>query len=187
MSAPMGRVLRRTAGRTPTARILGNLPASVPTTPAHLRVRRPVSATARFHTVPALRRKDNKSQTTTGKAPSDEGAASAAGSYARTDKSIAIEYPADDQLSASKPVAGAGRAGAHVFPTLATFSLQGKVGVVTGGARGLGLVMGRRSHNLSGKAHGKGQGANTVSEGMVVSGADLAIVDLNSTLHLLRI
>lgn len=54
---------------------------------------------------------------------------------------------------------GIGRAGQNVFPTLATFSLQGKVGVVTGGARGLGLVMG---------------------QGIVVSGGDLAIVDLNS-------
>lgn len=35
-------------------------------------------------------------------------------------------------------------AGARGLPTLATFSLQGKVGVVTGGAGGLGLVMGRK-------------------------------------------
>lgn len=46
-----------------------------------------------------------------------------------------------------------GGGGAHGLPPLATFSLQGRVGVVTGGARGLGLVMG---------------------QGMVVSGADLA-------------
>lgn len=70
--------------------------------------------------------------------------AAVAGSYARTDDSITVEYPPDEQLPSSKPVAGAGRAGANVFPTLATFSLQGKVGVVTGGARGLGLVMGRK-------------------------------------------
>lgn len=43
--------------------------------------------------------------------------------------------------------------------TLPTFSLEGKVAVVTGGARGLGLVMG---------------------QGLIESGADLAIVDLNS-------
>jgi NAD(P)-dependent dehydrogenase (short-subunit alcohol dehydrogenase family) len=43
--------------------------------------------------------------------------------------------------------------------TLASFSLEDKVGVVTGGARGLGLVM---------------------SQAMVVSGADVAIVDMNS-------
>lgn len=81
-----------------------------------------------------------------------------AGSYARTDASVTVEYPEAHELPSSAPVKGAGRAGINVKPTLATFSLQGKVGVVTGGARGLGLVMG---------------------QGMVVSGADLAIVDLN--------
>ncbi|EHA46514.1 D-arabinitol dehydrogenase [Pyricularia oryzae 70-15] len=81
-----------------------------------------------------------------------------AGSYARTDASVQVEYPEAHELPSSEPVKGAGRAGINVKPTLATFSLQGKVGVVTGGARGLGLVMG---------------------QGMVVSGADLAIVDLN--------
>lgn len=77
-----------------------------------------------------------------------------AGTFARTDDSITVEYPEDHELPSSGPIVGAGRA-----PTLATFSLQGNVGVVTGGARGLGLVMG---------------------QGMVVSGADLAIVDMNS-------
>jgi len=43
--------------------------------------------------------------------------------------------------------------------TLASFSLEDKVGLVTGGARGLGLVM---------------------SQALVVSGSDVAIVDLNS-------
>ena len=43
--------------------------------------------------------------------------------------------------------------------TLASFSLENRVAVVTGGARGLGLVMG---------------------QAIVESGADLAIVDLNS-------
>ncbi|KAK3388942.1 hypothetical protein B0T20DRAFT_89514 [Sordaria brevicollis] len=82
------------------------------------------------------------------------------GAFARTDDSITVEYPEDSsQLPSSSPVdSGIGRAGQNVFPTLATFSLQGKVGVVTGGARGLGLVMG---------------------QGIVVSGGDLAIVDLN--------
>ncbi|KAK0703543.1 D-arabinitol dehydrogenase [Lasiosphaeria miniovina] len=87
-----------------------------------------------------------------------EHTAAEGGSNARTDDSITVEYPAADKLPASETVAGAGRASVHVFPTLASFSLQGKVGVVTGGARGLGLVMG---------------------QGMVISGADLAIVDLN--------
>lgn len=82
-----------------------------------------------------------------------------AGTFARTDDSITVEYPEDHELPSSGPIVGAGRAGLHVYPTLANFSLQGNVGVVTGGARGLGLVMG---------------------QGMVVSGADLAIVDMNS-------
>ncbi|KAI9852703.1 MAG: hypothetical protein M1838_005898 [Thelocarpon superellum] len=51
-----------------------------------------------------------------------------------------------------------GRGGLHFKRTLAAFSLEGKVGVVTGGARGLGLVM---------------------SQALVVSGADVAIVDMN--------
>jgi NAD(P)-dependent dehydrogenase (short-subunit alcohol dehydrogenase family) len=69
-----------------------------------------------------------------------------------------VHYPPDHELPSSTPVTGAGRTGSNVLPTLATFSLQDRVGVVTGGARGLGLVMG---------------------QGMVISGADLAIVDLN--------
>ena len=43
--------------------------------------------------------------------------------------------------------------------TLPTFSLEGRTAVVTGGARGLGLVMG---------------------QALINSGADLAIVDMNS-------
>jgi hypothetical protein len=149
MSQSAGRVLRSAAQRTSTARIFGN-PAS--TTPARLRTRDPLRATAGFHSVPAVCAKHNNSnsnsnstQTTAEqKNQADQDIAAAAGSYARTDDSITVEYPPDSQLPSSKPVAGAGRAGANVFPTLATFSLQGKVGVVTGGARGLGLVMGRK-------------------------------------------
>lgn len=48
----------------------------------------------------------------------------------------------------------------HLKRTLATFSLEGRTAVITGGARGLGLVMG---------------------QALVNSGADLAIVDMNST------
>ncbi|KAI1766313.1 NAD(P)-binding protein [Hypoxylon sp. FL1150] len=78
------------------------------------------------------------------------------GAFARTDDSITVEYPEEDKLPSSTPVQG--RGGFHSKRTLASFSLEGKVGVVTGGARGLGLVMG---------------------QGMVISGADLAIVDMN--------
>jgi D-arabinitol 2-dehydrogenase len=79
------------------------------------------------------------------------------GSFARTDSTVQVEYPAEGDLPSSAPVQG--RGGLHFKRTLASFSLEGRVGVVTGGARGLGLVM---------------------SQAMVISGADVAIVDLNS-------
>jgi D-arabinitol 2-dehydrogenase len=79
------------------------------------------------------------------------------GSFARTDPTVEVEYPEEGDLPSSTPVQG--RGGLHFKRTLASFSLEGKVGVVTGGARGLGLVM---------------------SQAMVISGADVAIVDLNS-------
>ncbi|UKZ81076.1 hypothetical protein TrVFT333_008844 [Trichoderma virens FT-333] len=78
------------------------------------------------------------------------------GSHSRTDSEVEFEYPAEHELPSSKPVSGAG--GQYVKPTLPSFTLDGKVGVVTGGARGLGLVIG---------------------QGMVYSGADLALVDMN--------
>ena len=80
------------------------------------------------------------------------------GQHSRTDNRIRVEYPEEEDLPSSKPVQG--RGGFHFKRTLATFSLEDRVGVVTGGARGLGLVM---------------------SQALVVSGADVAIVDLNST------
>ncbi|KAK0628630.1 hypothetical protein B0T17DRAFT_160310 [Bombardia bombarda] len=123
-----------------------------------------IVSAASFHTASAqLSKASSKEKASRTTKPHNEETASATaaadgGSNARTDNSITVEYPSDDKLPSSQPIIGAGRAGVHVFPTLATFSLQGKVGVVTGGARGLGLVMG---------------------QGMVISGADLAIVDLN--------
>ncbi|MCJ1354395.1 MAG: hypothetical protein MMC33_004383 [Icmadophila ericetorum] len=78
------------------------------------------------------------------------------GSFARTNNQISVEYPAEKDLPRSVPVQG--RGGQHFKRTLASFSLEGNVGVVTGGARGLGLVM---------------------SQAMVLSGADVAVVDLN--------
>lgn len=80
------------------------------------------------------------------------------GSFIRTDSSVQVEYPEEGDVPSSVPVHG--RGGLHFKRTLASFSLEGRVGVVTGGARGLGLVM---------------------SQAMVISGADIAIVDLNST------
>lgn len=81
------------------------------------------------------------------------------GSFARTDPKVEVEYPDEVDLPSSAPVQG--RGGMHFRRTLPSFSLEGRVGVVTGGARGLGLVM---------------------SQAMVISGADVAIVDLNSML-----
>lgn len=78
------------------------------------------------------------------------------GSYSRTDKTIEVEYPEEDELPSSRPVRGV--PGQYVKPTLGSFTLDGNVGIVTGGARGLGLVIG---------------------QGMVYSGSNLALVDMN--------
>lgn len=79
------------------------------------------------------------------------------GAYARTDQSVVIEYPEAHEVPRSRIVQG--RGGMHFKRTLPSFSLENKVSVMTGGARGLGLVMG---------------------QALVASGSDLAIVDLNS-------
>jgi D-arabinitol 2-dehydrogenase len=78
------------------------------------------------------------------------------GQYARTREDIVVEYPDEKDMPPSNPVQG--RGGPHYKPTLATFSMEGKTAVVTGGARGLGLVM---------------------AQALVTSGADVAIVDMN--------
>lgn len=79
------------------------------------------------------------------------------GQFARTDESVRVEYPDEDALPRSVPIQG--RGGRHHLRTLASFSLDGRVGVVTGGARGLGLVM---------------------AQALVTSGANVALVDMNS-------
>ena len=79
------------------------------------------------------------------------------GAFGRTDNTIVIEHPDWDEHPPSKPVQG--RGGLHFKRTLASFTLEGRSVIVTGGARGLGLVM---------------------SQACVISGADVAIVDLNS-------
>jgi D-arabinitol 2-dehydrogenase len=78
------------------------------------------------------------------------------GQYARTNQDIVVEYPEEKDLPPSQPVVG--RGGVHSLRTLAAFSMEGRVAVVTGGARGLGLVM---------------------AQALVSSGADVAIVDMN--------
>lgn len=79
------------------------------------------------------------------------------GQFARTDENVQIPYPPDSEMPAQPVVQG--RGGMHFKRTLAQFSLENKVSMVTGGARGLGLVM---------------------AQALVASGSDLAIVDLNS-------
>lgn len=80
------------------------------------------------------------------------------GSFSRTDNTVQISHPDEDEHPPSEPVQG--RGGLHFKRTLASFTLEGRTAVVTGGARGLGLVM---------------------SQACLHSGADVAIVDLNST------
>ena len=82
------------------------------------------------------------------------------GRFSRTDNTVSIEYPDEHDLPRSTPVQG--RGAIHLKRTLASFSLEGRSCVVTGGARGLGLVM---------------------SQACVISGADVALVDLNSECH----
>ena len=79
------------------------------------------------------------------------------GAFGRTDNTIRIEHPDEGEHPPSKPIQG--RGGLHFKRTLASFTLENRSVVVTGGARGLGLVM---------------------SQACVISGADVAIVDLNS-------
>ncbi|KAF2139128.1 uncharacterized protein K452DRAFT_232829 [Aplosporella prunicola CBS 121167] len=110
---------------------------------------RPLSVTARLD-----KAKDPNEAATTAGEPGESG--DQEGKFARTDRSVQIEYPDEDHLPSSRPVQG--RAGWHFRRTLASFSLEGRTGVVTGGARGLGLVM---------------------AQALVNSGADVALVDLN--------
>lgn len=85
------------------------------------------------------------------------GQGSQRGSLARVDSTVQVEYPKVGEVLPSGAVQG--RCGQHFKRTLPSFSLEGRVGVVTGGSRGLGLVM---------------------SQALVISGANIAIVDLNS-------
>lgn len=77
-------------------------------------------------------------------------------SYSRTDENVQFQHPDESQMPHS-PTVGDMR----FKRTLTQFSLENTVAVVTGGARGLGLVM---------------------AQALITSGAELAIVDLNSML-----
>ena len=79
------------------------------------------------------------------------------GSFSRTDNTVQIEHPEEQDHPNDEPYQG--RGGMHFKRTLANFTLDGKVAVITGGARGLGLVM---------------------SQACLLSGANVALVDLNS-------
>ena len=115
-----------------------------------INITRPITSTSKLY-------KEDKG---TGKDVT-EGDTAHEGSFSRTDNTVSFVHPEEHEMPRSSPVQG--RGGLHFKRTLASFSLEGRVGVVTGGARGLGLVM---------------------SQALVISGADVAIVDLNSKLDL---
>lgn len=110
-----------------------------------------------FSVAPARFDKDSSDDVDNATTSSEPGASGDhEGQYARTQDDIRVEYPEEKDLPRSLPVQG--RGGYHFKRTLASFSLDGRVGVVTGGARGLGLVM---------------------AQALVASGADVALVDMN--------
>ena len=109
-------------------------------------IRRPITSTTKFY------KEDQRSPFA-----NTNGDTSHEGQFSRTDNKVSIEYPEEADLPRSAPVQG--RGSIHFKRTLASFSLEGRSGVITGGARGLGLIM---------------------SQALVISGADVAIVDLNS-------
>jgi hypothetical protein len=116
---------------------------------------RPLAVSARNMSVtPSMREQDK---------PIPEEKGEHVGSFSRTDNSI--EIPFDEKtVPSQEPVQG--RGGFHFQRTLASFTLEGKTALVTGGARGLGLVM---------------------AQALVVSGADVALVDLNSASHRVQV
>jgi D-arabinitol 2-dehydrogenase len=141
------RQIARTSAQAPRA-----APRATP------RTAQPAIVARSFSSAPIRLDKDSKrdgvdAATTSGE-PGESG--DHEGQYARTQDNIRVEYPEEDDLPRSQPLQG--RGGFHFKRTLASFSLEGRVGVVTGGARGLGLVM---------------------AQALVTSGADVAIVDMN--------
>jgi D-arabinitol 2-dehydrogenase len=105
-------------------------------------LRNTISRTSRSisHT-PRLREKTTDDRYHDASTAAEPGAAGQhEGSSSRTDSQISFEYPDKQEVPRSKVVQG--RGGFHMKRTLPSFSLEGKVAVVTGGARGLGLVMG---------------------------------------------
>ncbi|KAF2673508.1 D-arabinitol 2-dehydrogenase [Microthyrium microscopicum] len=78
------------------------------------------------------------------------------GSHGQTDDSIKIKYPSSQP--SSTPTSDTTQT--HSKPTLPSFSMADKTAIITGGARGLGLVM---------------------AQALMTSGANIAIVDLNES------
>ena len=141
------RVITRPSKVIATATKARFTPAIVAPTFKPTRIFRPITTTTKLH-------KDDHRSLPKSVNTSDR---SHEGQFSRTDNKVSIEYPAEEEMPRSAPVQG--RGSIHFKRTLASFSLEGRSGVVTGGARGLGLVM---------------------SQALVISGADVAIVDLNS-------
>lgn len=143
------------------ASIVRRLGLSLPRASAPLVSSTPRSSLARsarfLSSSPTRRNKNDPYHISSTAAPHGTSAGDHEGAASRTDKGIKIEYPADHEMPSEIPVQG--RGGYHLKRTLPTFSLEGRVAVITGGARGLGLVMG---------------------QAIIESGGDLAIVDLNS-------
>jgi D-arabinitol 2-dehydrogenase len=102
----------------------------------------------------AIRLTSKHDKVTTSQPPKTSGQQE--GETARTDERVHFEHPDPSKLPSSEPVRGHG--GRHFKPTLASFSLERKVAVITGGARGLGLVM---------------------AQALMTSGAEIALVDLD--------
>ncbi|KAF1849116.1 NAD(P)-binding protein [Cucurbitaria berberidis CBS 394.84] len=142
-SQVMRHVARATRAQVPRAAVR-------PARPAVASIRHFTSAPSRFD----KSTEDEHNAYTTAAEPGESG--DHEGQFARTNQDIKVEYPEEKDLPPSQPVQG--RGGIHAKRTLASFSLEGKTAVVTGGARGLGLVM---------------------AQALVTSGADVAIVDMN--------
>ena len=146
---------------TSTARILWtSSSAARPTAP---RLLKPSFSSTVFRTIASTpihlepKRDPNDKYHSSSTAADADDIAAHEGQFARTSRDVRVEYPEEGVMPRSNVLQG--RGGFHMKRTLASFSLEGNVAVVTGGARGLGLVMG---------------------QALVASGADLAIVDLNS-------
>jgi D-arabinitol 2-dehydrogenase len=78
--------------------------------------------------------------------------------FAHTDSLVPVGRPGERHIPQSKQNYGQTTRSSRI---MSLFSMKGKVCVVTGGVRGLGLVM---------------------SQALIISGADVAIVDLNRRL-----